>query len=783
MKSLFTAIGIVLLMALPYKILLAESSLAGKYSVSGYIKDASNGEELIGATIVIKDLNIGTSTNVYGYYSIALNPGNYTILYSFIGYKPVKKRVELKQNTTISVELEEETLMLQEVVVSSERPNANVTRTEMSVARLDIKTIRRMPALMGEVDVIKAIQMLPGVQSTSEGSSGFSVRGGAADHNLILLDEATVYNASHLMGFFSVFNNDAIRDVKLYKGDIPASSGGRLASLLDVRMKEGNSKTVAGTGGVGTISSRFTLEGPIMSENTTFIASGRRTYADLFLLFSSDENLRSSQLFFYDLNLKINHRLDDNNRFFLSGYSGRDIFRNQFAGFGFGNQTLTFRWNHLFNPKLFLNTSLIYSRYEYYLGGGGNEPNSFIWLSDMDDYSVKLDFNYFLNSSNTLRFGVQSTYHAISPGRAKGVGDQAIFGKIEMPENHSLEHGIYAQNEQSIGSMLTLKYGLRLSAIQNMGPAKVFEFDDEFEAVGSREYGKREIFNTYANLEPRLGLTFAFNQRQSVKASYSRTVQYLQQASNSVAGTPLDIWFSASPNVKPQLSDQWAVGYFQNFLNNALETSLEVYYKTIDNVVDFKEFANMLLNDKLEGELRVGTAEAYGFEALAQYGKGKLNGWVSYTYSRTTRTIEGINDNKPYPAPFDKPHDFSIVANYEVSPKLTLSANWVYSTGSPATFPAGKYEIMGTTIPLYTQRNSYRYPDYHRLDIAITYRPKANTARKWQGEWNLSIYNAYNRKNAWTINFVNDKDNPNITYAEKTYLFPILPAITYNFKF
>ncbi len=757
--------------------------LKGDYTISGYISDSSNGEELIGATVYVQELRKGVASNVYGYYALSLPPGKYTLVFSFVGYASVEKKVNVSENRTVSVELSEETALIEEVIISSERPNANVTKAEMSVSRLDIKTIQRMPALMGEVDVIKSIQLLPGVQSTSEGTSGFSVRGGAMDHNLILLDEATVYNASHLMGFFSVFNNDAIKDVKLYKGDIPASSGGRLASLLDVRMKDGNSKEFVATGGIGTISSRLTLEGPIMSENTTFVVSGRRTYADLFLPFAADESVRDNQLFFYDLNLKINHKLNDDNRFYLSGYFGRDIFKNEFAKFGFGNQTLTFRWNHLFSPKLFLNTSVIFSSYDYYLGTGENEPSSFVWNSNMEDYSGKFDFTYFLNSSNTVRFGLQSTYHVISPGVAKGVGSEAILDDIIMPNSYSLEHGVYIQNEQVLGNNLTLKYGLRLSALQNIGKAKVFSYDDEYEVEDFVTYKKGELFNTYANLEPRFGFVYTLNQKQSVKGSYSRTVQYIQLASNSEAGTPLDIWFAASPNVKPQLSDQWALGYFRNFFDNKLETSVEVYYKNMRNVVDFKEFANMLLNEQLEGELRIGTAQSYGVELLAQFGNSKVNGWVSYTYSRAFRTIDDINNGNPYPAPYDKPHDISVVFNYEVSPKLTLSANWVYATGIPATFPAGRYEILGTIIPLYTERNAYRYPDYHRLDLALSYRPRAKSNRKWQGEWNLSVYNAYNRKNAWTINFVQDSNNPSITYAEKTYLFSIVPAITYNFKF
>lgn len=783
MNKIFLKLAIILLLQSIALVLLADNEAIKRHSISGYVRDAANGEELIGATILIKELTQGVTTNSYGYYSISLVPGKYTVVFSYLGYLKYEQEVNLTQDFVLTIELQEDQTVLEEVIITGEKPNANITRAEMSVAKLDIQTIKRMPALLGEVDIIKSIQLLPGVQSTTEGSSGFSVRGGAMDQNLILLDEATVYNASHLMGFFSVFNNDAIRDVKLYKGDIPASSGGRLSSLLDVRMKEGNSKEFAAVGGVGTISSRLTVEGPIFSEATSFIASGRRTYADIFLPLAANESVRDNQLFFYDLKLKVNHRLNDNNRFFLSGYFGRDIFRNDFAGFGFGNQTMTARWNHLFGPKLFLNTSLIYTSYDYSLGGGSGEASGFTWFSDMKDYGVKFDFTYFLGSRNTVRFGAQSTYHNISPGTARGEGDESIFAELKIPNNYSLEHGLYAQNEQRFSPLFSVKYGLRLSAFQNIGTAKVYDYNSDFEVIGFNEYASNEVFNTYMNFEPRLGFTFAFNERQSVKGSYSRTVQYIQQASNSAAGTPLDIWFSASPNVKPQLSDQWALGYFQNFFSNALETSVEVYYKSMSNVVDFKEFANLFLNDLLEGELRTGTAEAYGFEALAQFNLGKLNGWVSYTYSRAFRKINDVNAGKPYPAPYDKPHDISVVASYDFNDKLTVSANWIYATGVPATFPAGRYEIMGTIIPLYTTRNSFRYPDYHRLDVALSYRPRANTNKKWQGEWNLSIYNAYNRKNAWAINFVQDRVNPNKTYAEMTYLFSILPAITYNFKF
>ncbi|HOP02840.1 MAG TPA: TonB-dependent receptor [Tenuifilaceae bacterium] len=761
-----------------------DSDISNKVTVNGYVKDASNGEELIGVTILVAEKSRGTATNVYGFYSVSLEPGHYTLIYSFVGYKSIEKKLELNENLTIDVELQEESVLLNEVVVTSRKPNENITRNEMSVARLDIKSIQRIPALMGEVDVIKAIQLLPGVQSTAEGTSGFSVRGGAVDHNLILLDEATVYNASHLMGFFSVFNNDAIKDVKLYKGDIPASSGGRLASLLDVRMKDGNSKNFSLTGGIGTISSRLTMEGPLVSENTTFMVSGRRTYADVFLPLAPNEDIRDNTLFFYDLNVKLSHRINDKHRLFLSGYYGRDIFGSSFARFGFGNQTTTLRWNYIITPKLFLNTTAIYSNYNYYLGTADGEPTSFRWNSFMNDYSLKFDFTYFLNTNNTFKFGGQSIYHEISPAKAKGVGEEALLGEFILPENLSFEHGFYVMNEQTVNDNLSLKYGLRLSVLQNAGNNhEQYIFDENYEVVESVYRKKGEIFNTYSNLEPRFGINYTINEKNSVKSSYSRTVQYIQQATNGAAGTPLDIWFTASPNIKPQVSDQFAVGYFRNFLNNALESSVEFYYKDMQNVVDFKDFANLLMNDKLEGELRIGTAESYGMEFLTNFNYKNLNGWVSYTFSRVFRTIDEINGGEPYSAISDKPHDIAIVANYEVTPQFSVSANWIYSTGIPATFPTGRYEILGTIIPLYSSRNNYRFPDYHRLDVALIYKPKRNGSRKWQSEWNLSIYNAYNRKNAWAINFVQDENNPSQTYAEKTYLFSILPSLTYNFKF
>lgn len=758
-----------------------DDNAGAKHTISGYVTDKENGEELLGATILVEEIKSGTITNLYGFYSLSLLPGTYTLQFSYLGYETYTKKIDLKENITLNIELSTEGQKLEEVIVTGEKKNVNVTKAEMSVVKMQMQTIKKIPALMGEVDVIKAIQLLPGVQSTSEGSSGFSVRGGSADQNLILLDEATVYNASHLMGFFSVFNNDAIKDVKLYKGDIPASSGGRLSALLDVRMKDGNSKKISGTGGIGTISSRFTLEGPIQENKTSFIASGRRTYMDLFLPFAKNEDLKNNKLFFYDLNLKINHSINDNNRIFLSGYFGRDVFKSDFFRMGFGNRTLTLRWNHLFSKKLFSNLSLIYSQYDYHLGTAPGEATSFIWRSSLSDQSLKYDYTYFLNPDNTVKFGIMSTFHTFSPGSAKGIGDETFFNEWIVPDIFALQHGIYVSNEQKVGARIILKYGMRYSAFQNIGKGVMYNFNSNFEVTDTTVYKRGDFFNTYSGFEPRFGFNFILNETSSVKGSYSRTMQYVQLAQNSTSGSPLDIWFPASPNVKPQISDQFAIGYFRNFLSDKIETSIEIYYKAMNNVIDFKDHAELLLNDQLEGELRFGKAESYGAEFLIRLNLEKLNGWLGYTYAHTERTIKEINNGEPYRAPFDKPHDLSIVLNYEISKRVTISGNWIYSTGQPITMPEDGFYYGDIYAPIYSKRNEDRFPDYHRLDLSLTLTSKEKPNRAWNGEWNFSIYNVYSRKNPWSITTSADENGK--PYAEMTYLFPVIPSITYNFNF
>jgi hypothetical protein len=752
-------------------------------TLSGTIKDATSGETLIGATLFVEPIGRGTVSNMYGYYSMRIEPATYKLRYSFVGYESVLLDIFFAGDTVINIEMQPSQLNLEEVIVRGEAKNENISRAQMSVTRLDTRAIKQIPAFMGETDLIKAIQLLPGVQATAEGGSGFSVRGGSPDQNLILLDEATVYNPVHLMGFFSVFNNDAIKNVELYKGDIPSVYGGRLSSVVDVRMNEGNVKKYSGTGGIGTISSRLTLEGPIQKDKSSFMVAGRRTYADLFLALSSDPVIRDNTLYFYDLNMKANYTFSDKHRIFISGYFGKDIFKNDDFGIGWGNSSFTLRWNNLINKNLFSNTSLIYSRFNYNLGVPESQPNAFDWQASMADHSFRNDYTWYAGANNTLRFGLSATFHQFQPGIAEGLGSETAFNKFELPRNQAFQSGIYVSNEQKIGNRLNLSYGLRLSMFNNVGKATQFIFNEDFVKVDSVVYEKWDFFNTYMALEPRMSLAWVLNESSSVKAAYTRNVQYIHLAQNSTAGTPLDVWFPSSPNVKPQFGDQFSLGYFRNFLGGNLETSLEGFYKLNHNAIDFKDHAELLLNEYLEGEFRYGDAWSYGTELLVRLVEGRLNGWVSYTWSRTFRKMADINNGKAYPASYDKPHDISIVMNYEISKKFMLGANWVYTTGSPVTFPTGRFQIGQTIAPVYSDRNAYRLPDYHRLDLSLTYMPSQKAGRKWHSEWNLSVYNAYYRKNPWVINFINDRENPGVTYAEMTYLFGILPAITYNFKF
>ena len=762
-----------------------------KVTLSGVVKDSETGEELIGAAIYIEDLKSGAITNLYGYYSITLSPGVYTLKYSYLGYVSVIKQIDLKQSVKLDIELKPDNKELEIVEVTGEKLNKNVTDVEMGTAKLQMKTIQLIPALMGEVDVIKSIQLLPGVASSGEGSIGFYVRGGAVDQNLILLDDATVYNAAHLGGLFSVFNQDAVKDVKLYKGGIPAEYGGRLASLLDVRMKEGNSKKLAISGGIGLISSRLTIESPIIKDRSSFLLSGRRTYVDLFFPLSKQEAVKQSTAYFYDFNAKVNYRINDNNRLFLSGYFGRDImaFGKDFQ-IQYGNQTTTLRYNHLFSEKLFSNITAVHSNF-YYALGAPTGPSAFIWESYIIDNNFKNDYTWYINTSNTVKWGYSFIHHKFDPGKIKSLSSESFITDMTMPVSYALEHGVFISHEMELGEIISLDYGIRFSLFQNFGPGTFYTYkpglNGAYSVIDTLVYKKNDFFNTYYGWEPRLGIRVKTSENGSVKASFHQTYQYVHLATNTMSPTPFDIWFPSSVNIKPQKADQVALGYFHNIRNDAFAISVETYYKRMYNSIDFKDHAMLLANPYLEGEIRTGSAESYGIENQIKKQSGKLQGWISYTWSRVFYTIPEINNGNPYPAAHDKPHNISVVLSYNLLKNLNISANWVYSTGSPRTMPTGRFEYQGMIAPVYSDRNSVRLPDYHRADISITYdfkKYKRNGAlRKVNHSMNISVFNAYNRHNANSIQFKQDSDNPTITYAEKMYLFKIFPSVTYNFNF
>ncbi len=776
------------------------------YTISGHIRDAANGEGLIGAVVQVKGQPTGTATNEYGFYSLTLPEGNYTLVYQYMGYQNQEKPLDVRTSQRLDIQLITADVQIQEVVITETRPDNNVRSMDMGVNKLEMRTIRSMPALLGEVDVVRSIQLLPGISTVGEGASGFNVRGGGVDQNLILLDEAPVYNSSHLMGLFSVFNPDAVKDVKLIKGGIPAQYGGRLASLLDVRMKEGNSKKFTVSGGIGTISSRLTAEGPIQKDKSSFIISGRRSYADMFLKLSSDENLKNNQLYFYDLSAKMNFTLSPKDRLYVSGYFGKDAFK--FAdpsgeGGGFqmrwGNKTGTVRWNHLFSDRLFANFTAVYSDYDYLLGVP-NGSQAFEWTSNIYNYSGKADFSYYLNARNTITFGVQAIRYQFRPGKAVPLGDKSIFNPLELAHQNSIEYAAYIDNEQQLTPQLSVQYGLRLSAYNYLGAQTVYDYVGENNQrkvpVNARTYGQGESIRWYTNPEPRLSVRYNVNERSSIKASYNRMAQYVHLISNTTAASPLDVWSPTTNNIKPELADQVSLGYFRNFKDNRFETSAEVFYKTMQNQIDYRDGAEVLLNQSLEGDLLYGDGRAYGLELYVKKNTGQLTGWVSYTLSRSERKIEGLNMNQAgeaqwYAAKYDRTHILSAVGVYTLSKKWSFSSNFSYTTGVATTFPNARYEVENGTlvVPHNTDgtRNNYRVPAYHRLDLSATLTPAKNGNRRWKSEWVFSVYNAYARRNAFTVFFRQNSENEAIktqTEAVRLSIFgSVLPSVTYNFKF
>jgi hypothetical protein len=762
-----------------------------KFTLSGYLKDAKNGETLIGASLYIKEIKNGTTSNEYGFYSITLPEGTYNVIFSFIGYKNQAQTIVLDKNTKIDVEFKTDEVALQEVVVSEVKEDANIQNVEMSVNRVDMSTINKMPALLGEVDVIRSIQLLPGVSTVGEGATGFNVRGGNVDQNLVLLDEAPVFNSSHLFGFFSIFNPDAVKDIKLVKGGIPAQYGGRLSSLLDVRLKEGNSKKFSGQGGIGAIFSRLTLEAPIVKDKGSILIAARRSYIDVLAKPFLSGSLSNSQFYFYDLTMKANYTLGKKDKIFVSGYFGRDVFGAGFK-FNWGNTTATIRWNHIFGNRLFLNTTAFYSNYDYLLGTAGTSAagDGFQWESSIVNYSVKPEFTYYLNPKNTLTFGIQGTFYTFKPGTATVTVDNRS-NKIGLDNKFGLELGIYVANEQKVTDKLSLQYGLRYSYFNYMGDGYAYNYGESVAGIrkpllSKQFYGNFESITNYGNFEPRFAANYVINEKSSVKASYHRMTQYLHLISNTTAATPLDVWTPSTNNIKPQIADQIALGYFRNFKDNMFEASLEIYYKDLQNQIDYIDGANLFLNENIEADLLSGKGRAYGLELYVRKNKGRFTGWISYTLSRTERLVTGINRGDWFPAKFDKPHNLSIVAMYELKKNLTLSANFVLSSGTPATFPTDKFYLRDVgQIPNNADetRNSFRVPMYHRLDLSLTWdRPKPN--RRWQGSWVFAVYNVYNRRNPFSIYFRQNPDNLNQTQAIQFSVFgSFIPSVTYNFKF
>jgi ribosomal protein L25 (general stress protein Ctc) len=753
-----------------------------KYSITGKIKDAATGEELIGANIFIPEIQSGTNTNIDGSYTLKLQEGSYTVRISYIGYETQVKKIKLNENLVINITLETQKTALKEVVIEGTKQTAFVNNNEMSVVKLKPQQIKAIPALMGEVDVIKAIQLMPGVQSSGEGFSGFNVRGGSSEQNLILLDDAPIYNASHLMGFFSVFNFDAVKDVKLYKGDIPVSNGGRLSSLLDIRQKEGNASRFSGGAGLGTISSRVMIEGPVIKDKCSFLVAARRSYADIFLPMAKDTNIRKNKLYFYDFNVKLNYEMGKKDRISFSGYFGQDVYSFDKAfGMNWGNNTQTLRWNHIYNNRLFSNVSIIRSAYKYEMDLSESLVG-FTWLSGIKDLGVKADAGYTLRQGSNIRFGFSSVLHEFQPGKILPFGNESVI-EVTMTKRQALEHAVYLGSEQEFSDKFSMEYGIRYSSFQNLGKGLVYQFNDNHKVSDSTVYKSGKIYHTVGGFEPRVSMKYAFSKKSSLKASYSRTRQYIHLASNSQGGTPLDIWFPTSTNVEPQIADQAALGYYRTLEQGNMEFSVEVYYKDLKNQIDFRDNAVLLLNEKLDGELRFGKGRSYGAEFMIRKQEGRVNGWISYTLSKSERKIEEINNSQYYPSNWDKPHNISVVLNYELSKRVNVSANWVYTSGARLTMPSGKFEYGNNTVPVYSGRNGYKLPDYHRLDLSLTLKGKNKPGKKISGEWNFSVYNAYYRKNAFSITFKQDKENPSKMVAYKVYMFPVIPAVTYNVKF
>lgn len=753
---------------------------ANKSTLSGFIYDGNTGETLIGTNVFIPTLSIGTSSNEYGFYSITVPLGKHNVEFSYVGYEKKIITVDLNTSKRVDVNILSSAYSIGEVVVVDKKGDENIKSTRMGTTEIVPKEIEKVPVIFGEKDILKTLQLLPGISSAGEGNSGFIVRGGSADQNLIILDEAPVYNASHLLGFFSVFNSDAIKNAKIIKGISEPEYGGRLSSVLDISMKDGSTKNFSAYGGIGLISSRLTFEGPIVEDAGSFIFSGRRTYADLFFPLLGDEQIENSTLYFYDFNGKLNYRFDNKNRVFISGYTGRDIFNfNNEFGFDWGNKTATLRWNHIFSDNLFSNTTIIYSDYNYDISVEDAEQSTTI-SSGIRDINFEQDFQYYFSADNTFKFGLNGVYHTFLPGEITATGS-TNFNSKKVDNSYALEGNLYFGHTLKFSDLFNINYGLRLSNFTLIGPGKVYSFDSFGSVVSVKNYNSGDILKTYNNLEPRFSATYLLNESSSLKLGYARNTQNIHLLSTTTTSTPLDIWQPSTALIQPEKSDLISVGYFRNFYDNSYETSIELYYKDMQNLIEYKNGADIFLNEFVESQLVFGGGWSYGLELYLEKKIGVFTGWLSYTLSKTERKFDQINNSKAFPARQDRTHDISFVGIYNISNNWALSANWVYYTGEAATFPSGKYQVDGQTVNLYTERNGYRVPDYHRLDVGATY--YFNRTLTKEMSISFSLYNVYARENAFRISFEQSETDPNKTQAVKLALFSIVPSISFNFRF
>jgi hypothetical protein len=768
-----------------------------KFTLSGTISDLKTKETLIGVNVFIFETKTGITTNEYGFYSITLPRGEYTISISYVGYQTIEEKVSLNQNIKKNFLVTESSQMLKEVVIVDNKKRIDIRKPEMSVNKLTIQEIKEMPVIFGEVDIIKSILTLPGVTNAGEGQSGFNVRGGGADQNLVLLDEATIYNSSHLFGLFSVFNPDAIKDLKLFKGGIPARYGGRLSSVLDIYQKEGNKNDFHMNGGIGLISSRILAEGPIVKGKGSFVVAGRASYAHLFLKLFENPNLA----YFYDLNTKLSYSLNEKNNIYLSGYFGRDVFQlNDSFVNTYGNTIVNFRWNHLFSDKLFSNLSVIYSDYYY---GLKLDLIGFNWDSGIKNYNIKYDFKHYLSDKLKLTYGINSNYYDFNPGKIEPTRPDSGINEDQLDKKYALENAFYIDAEHQVSNKIAISYGVRLSSFLRLGNQTLntyannqpvifnpdFLIYESAEPTGTVSYGKNKTIAKFDNLEPRFAISYTINENQSIKGSYNRMTQYLHLISNTQSPTPLDVWAPSDQYLKPQLLDQVALGYFQNLKDDEYSLELETFFKKIKNRVDYIDGANLIANEAIERVVLNGQARAYGLEVLFRKNTGRFKGWLSYTLSRTEQKVEGrtaietgINNGDWYKTGFDKLHNLAVVANYKWTEKWRFSANLIFQTGQPVTFPDGQYEYEGITVPNFSSRNENNLPSYHRLDVSATLTPNKNKKRKWQAEWVFGIYNLYNRMNAASITF-RQNDETASNEAIRLSIFGIVPSATYNIKF